>query len=78
MLDQDSGKIGTKIPIQLLREIGLSNIIVLRTIVFIIFGTEKPWAETLVIQSLVGIYGRKWQAPTGLCGCEIEPYANKY
>lgn len=35
--------------IQLLREIGLSNMIVLRTIVFIIFGTEKPWAQTLVI-----------------------------
>lgn len=42
-------RLGQKLQFSCSVEIGLSNIIVLRTIVFIIFGTEKPWAQTLVI-----------------------------
>lgn len=48
-LTKNSGKIEEKTLIQLLREIGLSDFIVLGTIVFIVFGTEKPWAQTRVI-----------------------------
>lgn len=42
-------RLGQKLQFSCSVEFGLSNIIVLRTIVFIIFGTEKPWAQTLVI-----------------------------